>query len=225
MKIATLIASILFFSASVLAQASTSDDWKLIGFKFGQMNNYQLDGKDITLTIDTKEGKVSGNSGCNRYMGPFRFEDSGRLSVGPFAGTLMACPMIDERFEKMYRDTLAGADSFSFENGILTIRDDRTQTFLRFEPIRKPEIFTWYVNKDVVDCVGVVKTKCLQIRDTSTGEWQNFFGPIDGFDFKKGRYYIIEVERKRRENPPADASVYTHRLIRIIKTAKKEKDL
>jgi heat shock protein HslJ len=225
MKIATLIASIFVFSASVFSQVINSDDWKLVSFKLGQMNNYQIEGKEITLTIDTKDGRVSGNSGCNLYMGPFRFEDSGRLTVGPFAGTFMACAKVDERFEKMYRETLEGADSFSFENGILTFRDDQAQTFLRFERIKKPEIFTWYVNKDVVDCVGVVKTKCLQIKDSKTGSWQNFFGPIDGFDFKKGRFYLIEIERKRRENPPADASVYTHRLIRIVKSSKKEKDL
>jgi hypothetical protein len=50
MKIATLIALILLLSASVVAQSSVSDDWKLVGFKFGQMNNYQLDGKDVTIT-------------------------------------------------------------------------------------------------------------------------------------------------------------------------------
>jgi hypothetical protein len=41
----------------------------------------------------------------------------------------MACPKVDERFEKMYRDTLEGADSFSFENAVLTIRDNQAQPF------------------------------------------------------------------------------------------------
>lgn len=201
------------------------DDWRLVSFSLSRINNYSLEGKDITMTLDMKGNQVSGYSGCNQFSGPFRFEDNGRLAVGPFAGTLRACGPAEDRFERQFRETLEGADSFSFGNGILTIRDDQTLNILRFERVRKPEILTWYVNRVAVDCVGAVRTKCLQVKDSKTGVWQNFFGPIDGFTFKKGRYYIIEVERTRRENPPADAAPFSLRLIRIIKSVKKEKDL
>lgn len=220
------IAAAMFVSTiAASAQVKAMDDWRLVAFKFTQMNNYSIEGKEITLSIDTREERVSGNSGCNRYMGAFKFDETGRLAIGPFAGTLMACPKVEERFERLYREALESADSFSFENGIFTIRDDQTQNFLRFERVKKPVILTWYVNKDVVDCVGVVKTKCLQIKDNKGGAWQNFFGPIDGFEFKKGYYYLIEVERTKRANAPADASVYSHRLIKVIKRVKKEKDI
>lgn len=220
-------ASILALAAvPALAQSATElDDWRLVSFSFSRMNNYPLERKEITLTIDTRGNVIYGNSGCNRFTGPFRFEDSGRLAVGPFAGTLRACGPAEDRFETLFRETLEGADSFAFENGFLTIRDAQTQNYLRFERVRKPEILTWYVNRVAVDCVGAVRTKCLQVKDSRTAAWQNFFGPIDGFTFKKGRYYLIEVERTRRENPPADAAPFSLRLIRVIKSAKKEKDL
>lgn len=224
-KLFLLIAAVGLFSISGLAQSSTLDDWKLVAYSFSRLNNYPVEDKDVTLTLDTMQQRISGNSGCNRFVGPFRFEDSGRLAVGPFAGTLMACPRIDNRFEVAFRETLGHIDSFSFETGYLTLTDRRTGHFLRFQRVVKPERYTWYVNKELEDCVGVVKTKCMQIRDSMEGSWQNFFGPIEGFNFKKGRFYLIEVERTKRSNPAADGSAYSHKLIRVIKEAKKEKDL
>ena len=147
------------------------------------------------------------------------------MAVGPFAGTLMACPRIDNRFEAEFRETLANIDSFSFETGYLTLTDKRTGRFMRFQRIVKPERYVWYVNKELEDCVGVVKTKCLQVKDSKEAAWQNFFGPIEGFNFRKGRFYIIEVERTKVANPAADGSAYSHKLVRVIKEAKKEKDL
>ena len=218
----------LFAAAAVYAQpqvSSQGDDWRLVAYNFARVNNYNIDDKEVTMTLDTREGRIAGNSGCNRFMGPFRFEDSGRLAVGPFAGTLMACPRIDNRFEAEFRETLANIDSFSFETGYLTLTDKRTGRFMRFQRIVKPERYVWYVNKELEDCVGVVKTKCLQVKDSKEAAWQNFFGPIEGFNFRKGRFYIIEVERTKVANPAADGSAYSHKLVRVIKEAKKEKDL
>ncbi len=217
--------SLAFCSLSAAQEASAGDDWRLVAYSFGRNNNYPVDDKDVTITIDTREQRITGNSGCNRFMGGFRFEDSGRLLVGPFAGTLMACPRIDNRFEQTFREALQAVNSFSFETGILTLNDNRTGNYMRFQRIIKPDRYVWYVNKDLKDCVGVVKTKCMQIKVDKDGAWQNFFGPIDGFNFKKGRFYVIEVERTKIANPAADGSAYSHKLIRILKEAKKEKDL
>lgn len=224
------IVSFLCFAVFLLAlsspgQSSLPDDWRLVEHNFSRMNNYPVGDKDITMTLDTRDQSISGNSGCNRFVGPFRFEDSGRLAVGPFVGTLMSCPRVDDRFETAFRETLSAVDSFNFETGYLTLSDKKTGHFMRFQRVIKPERYTWYVNKELQDCIGVVKTKCLQIRDSKDSAWQNFFGPIEGFNFKKGRYYVIEVERTKRSNPAADGSAYSHKLIRLIKEAKKEKDL
>lgn len=227
-KIAVLFGISLLFLAAGRTHAQPSapgDDWLLVAYNFSRVNNYPVEGKGVTITLDTREQRISGNSGCNRFMGPFRFEDSGRLTVGPFAGTLMTCPRIDNRFEAAFRETIGSIDSFSFETGYLTLSDKRSGNYMRFQRIIKPERYTWYVNKDLQDCVGVVKTKCMQIKDSKDGSWQNLFGLIEGFKFDKGRFYLIEVERTKIANPAADGSAYSHKLIRIIKEAKKEKDL
>src|SRR5512139_4039847 len=198
-----ILCALAAVSGQVFSQSS-GDDWKLVAYSFARVNNYNIGDKEVTITLDTREQQISGNSGCNRFVGPFRFEDSGRLAIGPFAGTLMACPKIDTRFEAAFRETLGSIDSFTFETGYLTLSDKRSGHFMRFQRVIKPERYTWYVNKDLAECVGVVKTKCMQIKDTKSGSWTNFFGPIEGFNFKKGRYYAIEVERTKVANPAAD---------------------
>lgn len=227
-RMLTYAVACLLFAICSTAAAQTpeaNDDWRLVAYNFARVNNYPIDDKSVTITLDTLKQQIYGNSGCNRFIGAFRFEDSGRLAVGPFAGTLMACPRIDNRFEQAFRETLQAIDSFSFETGILTLNDNRTGHFMRFQRIIKPERYVWYVNKDLADCAGVVKTKCMQIKESKDAAWQNFFGPIEGFSFKKGRFYQIEVERTKTSNPAADGSAYSHKLIRVIKSVKKEKDL
>ena len=48
-----------------------------------------LSGTTITAEFSTEE-RVAGTSGCNRYFGSAKAE-SGRIAMGPFGATLMAC--------------------------------------------------------------------------------------------------------------------------------------
>ena len=48
-----------------------------------------LSGTTITAEFSTEE-RVAGTSGCNRYFGSAKAE-SGRISMGPFGATQMAC--------------------------------------------------------------------------------------------------------------------------------------
>ena len=68
-------------------------------------------GAPITLTLSTATGQrhASGFSGCNRYMGTYGLKD-GKLSVGPLAGTRMACPTPGGQIEGDYLDALAHID-------------------------------------------------------------------------------------------------------------------
>lgn len=105
-RLSLLFVSLGLFVFSGLAQSTALDDWKLVAYNFARVNNYPVEDKDVTMTLDTVQQRISGNSGCNRFVGGFRFEDSGRLAVGPFAGTLMSCPRIENRFESEFRETL-----------------------------------------------------------------------------------------------------------------------
>ncbi|HCA57400.1 MAG TPA: hypothetical protein DEP46_05365, partial [Blastocatellia bacterium] len=63
----------LFAATAVYAQpqvSSQGDDWRLVAYKFARVNNYNIDDKEVSMTLDTREGRIAGNSGCNRFMGP-----------------------------------------------------------------------------------------------------------------------------------------------------------
>lgn len=65
------------------------------------------------------------------------------------------------------------------------------------------------------DCVGVVKTQCMQVREVG-GNWGNFFGSIEGFTFKPDYSYKLLVNVTKLENPPADGSSLKYTLVRLL---------
>jgi len=46
---------------------------------------------EVTVTLSFADGRIAGNSGCNRFTGSFALTGEG-LSIGPVAATKMACP-------------------------------------------------------------------------------------------------------------------------------------
>ncbi len=86
-------------------------------------------GKPIDLLFDAQEMRVSGFSGCNRYMGPFELPGStvegAMLSFGNLAGTLMACPD-DNGLERRYLQALGGITSYQLSDGQLVLTQGGT---------------------------------------------------------------------------------------------------
>ena len=72
------------------------------------------------------------------------------------------------------------------------------------------------VAPQTVECLGERVQRCLQVRRSAEEEWTNFFDPIEGFVHEEGFLYTIEVERRRVPDPPADASSFEYRLLRIL---------
>ncbi len=68
-------------------------------------------GEPLTLTLSTATGqrRASGFSGCNRFTGPYALKD-GKLTLGPLAGTRMACATPGGKIEGAYLDALAHID-------------------------------------------------------------------------------------------------------------------
>lgn len=87
-----------------------------------------VEGKPIDLLFDSEEMRLSGFSGCNRYMGPFEFADSAingaLLSLGPLAGTRMAC-VNDSGLEQRYLQVLGSITAYHRVTGGLSLtRED-----------------------------------------------------------------------------------------------------
>ena len=74
------------------------------------------------------------------------------------------------------------------------------------EPTADNNQVSLYVAPFWAPCVGVAPTICMQVRETTDGQWTNFFGKINGFDYEPGYSYKLLVKKETVENPPADGS-------------------
>ena len=81
----------------------------------------------------------------------------------------------------------------------------------------------YQVNSFRVPCVGVAPMSCLQVRRgaEATGDWQNFYAAIEGFDYEPGYLYHLLVRDipLPLEEVPADASSIRFELVRVIDKA------
>ncbi|MEH6608138.1 MAG: YbaY family lipoprotein [Halioglobus sp.] len=94
----------------------------------GEVIETDAEGKPIDLLFDSEEMRLSGFSGCNRYMGPFELAGGALkgalLSLGPLAGTRMAC-VNDSGLEQRYLQVLGSITAYQRINGGLSLtRED-----------------------------------------------------------------------------------------------------
>lgn len=81
----------------------------------------------------------------------------------------------------------------------------------------------YHVNSYRVACVGVAPMSCLQVKrgEQATGDWQNFYGGIEGFNYRPGDLYRLLVRETQLppEQVPADASSIRYELVEVIEQA------
>ena len=82
-----------------------------------------------------------------------------------------------------------------------------------------------YIDSKLVDCVGVGKQKCMQVREDKNSSWKNFYSSIEGFDYTEGKSYKISVKVTDVKNPPADASSKKYELIEILEKTSNSKHI
>ena len=64
----------------------------------------------VTVTMEfARDGRVSGRSGCNLYMGSYEMA-GGRMSLSGIAGTRMACPPPQDDVERRFLASVAAVD-------------------------------------------------------------------------------------------------------------------
>jgi len=94
----------------------------------------------VTLSFDS--GRFTGSAGCNRYSaGASDGGTPGEFSVGPVAGTRMACPDAESAVEARFLQQLGAARRYAFRAGRLAITsttaDGLPKTML-FEATARP---------------------------------------------------------------------------------------
>jgi heat shock protein HslJ len=120
-----------FFGADnkVLAtyKAETQDlagtDWNVIGYNNGKQAVVSvINGTTLTASFG-KDGKLSGNSGCNKYNGTYTV-DGNKVTIGTLASTMMFCedPAGTMDQEAQYLAALQTAATYQIENNVLQLR-------------------------------------------------------------------------------------------------------
>lgn len=81
-------------------------------------------------TLLLEEGNASGFGGCNTFTGGYEL-DGDSISIGPLAGTLMACEVQKMAVEGAYMPALEAADAWSIDGDELVLSSGGEET-LRF---------------------------------------------------------------------------------------------
>jgi copper homeostasis protein (lipoprotein) len=87
--------------------------------------------RDASLTLHSKDQRVSGSGGCNRLVGSYT-HDGGALRFGQMAGTMMACPEGMET-EKEFLETLPRVTGWRIADAHLELLDAGGAVLARFE--------------------------------------------------------------------------------------------
>lgn len=82
------------------------------------------------------------------------------------------------------------------------------------------EIITLTIKEEKVTCSGVGQMSCYQVKYKNSADWENFSSNITGFHYVPGYRYVILVNRTKKQNVPADASIYNYQLKKIVKKTK-----
>ncbi len=81
-----------------------------------------VEGTTLTASF-SKDGSMSGNSGCNDFNGPYKI-DGDQITIGPLASTMKMCSdpagVMDQ--EAQYLAALQSAASYQIEGNVLQLR-------------------------------------------------------------------------------------------------------
>lgn len=82
------------------------------------------------------------------------------------------------------------------------------------------DVIRLVVKEDRTSCTGVAPQTCFQVKYKNSKSWELFYSNISGFNYKPGYRYVLLVTRTKRANVPADASIYTYKLKKVLKKLK-----
>jgi putative lipoprotein len=110
----------------------TGVTWRLVALD-GEPASQGAGDRPVDMMLDDS-GRVSGFSGCNRFMGTYA-RTHNRLSFSQLASTMMACPEGMD-LEQRFLDALAGVSAYHLDGGGLALLDDQGKVILSFESDR-----------------------------------------------------------------------------------------
>ncbi len=117
--------------------------WKLVGLP--GHDSGALGGAKRPVTARFEAGRISGFSGCNRFMGGYTV-DRDKLVIGNLAGTMMACPEPEMALERAVHGALTGTLRYAISADRLTLTPESGAPLVfQMAPEPKLEGVTWKV--------------------------------------------------------------------------------
>lgn len=192
------------------------------------------------LQLDFADARVSVSNTCNHMGGAYSIAGD-KLKFNRLASTLMACTdsklmaldqEIGKRLETESTFALQSGDAPTLTltggNGdVLTFKGDPTAE-TRYGG--KGETVFLEVAAQTKPCNHplIPNMQCLQVRElkyddkgikTGTdGEFQNFYGNIEGYSHEPGIRNVVRVKRYAIKNPPADGSSQAYVLDMVVES-------
>lgn len=198
-------------------------------------------GADHVLTLDFADGRVSVSGGCNGQGGRYDVGDGGKLEIGRLVSTQMACgaPLMDA--DTAIAALLAQPQAVHFEEGtpprLRLVAADGSTTAWTGEATAETryggegETVFMEVAPQRIECHHPMMPahQCLQVREIRyddkgvkqpPGEWEAFYGDIEGFEFREGERKVLRLKKFDRPGPvPADASSVAYVLDMVVESA------
>lgn len=158
---------------------------------------------DQTATISFQKDRVSGSSGCNRYTAGYDIQEN-FLKIGVIAATRKACPDLLATQETLLFTALEKAKLYTINSQnqlkIVYIKD-KDIGILIFESTSNSGSLTnektVYISPETVNCMGLSRKECLQIKENLDEEWTLFYETIEGFDYESGYNYQLRIAQKK----------------------------
>lgn len=99
----------------------------------GEWRVFEIGGQGVVAdsapTLQFAAGRLSGTSGCNRFMGGYVLgTDGGSLRAEQLASTMMACPEPLMQQEDRYLRLLGQVRRYRVDGGVLTLTGDDGQS-------------------------------------------------------------------------------------------------
>lgn len=110
-------------------QELTNRYWKLVEFQGAPVTN-----EKTFIIVDTKEGRVHGNSGCNDYSGVYELDEAvKRIRVSKVVATQKMC--LDMGHEAAFLEMLEHIDNYSLNGERMTLNRARMAPLAVFEAV------------------------------------------------------------------------------------------
>jgi putative lipoprotein len=109
-------------AASTTSVGLAGTTWRLVAL--GETPAVDLPAeRQATLAFDARQKRISGSTGCNRYMGTYAPGDGAGLRLEPSGMTMMSCPDDVTAQEKAFLDALRATTAYRITGATLELLD------------------------------------------------------------------------------------------------------